>query len=423
MCNLIACLRRISSVLVLGFAATVGMVQAAQPTAPPPRDALLNIDFVNSEPWYGVAATGNGPRDYWNFSLPINEYYTELTGLLWSTGDLSPVSAVIENAPGVYGNGHPNPMMYGYLYTYGPEAITVTLSNLPNGTYDVYVYAHGGPPDDQNAVISAEAGGENYGPEITTTDASWLSTTWVEGSQYVLLEGVSVAAGTPLVIRSTPGASGYSFLNGIQLRQTSKHAKKPKHTKKPKVPKDALLNIDFVNSEPWIGVAATGNSAGDFWNPSPVVNQYFTELFDLKWSNGELSPVSATIENAPGVYGNGHPNPMMYGYLYTYGSETISVTLSDLPGGTYDVYVYAHGGPPDDQNAVIAVEANGTIYGPEITTTTGDWLSTTWVEGAQYVLLPRVTVAEGGSVIVRSSPGASGYSFLNGLQLRRVSKR
>src|SRR5207344_33179 len=114
------------------------------------------------------------------------------------------------------------------------------------------------------------------------------------------------------------------------------------HAKLPKSPKSPLLDIDFASAEPWYGVAATGNGVGDYWNPSYAPYQYFTELFDLRWSNGELSPVTGTVENGPGSWGNGHPNPMMYGYLYAYDSNPITVTLSDLPSGSYDVYVYAH---------------------------------------------------------------------------------
>jgi hypothetical protein len=387
----------------------------------PPKGALLNLDFASAEASYGPAATGNGPDDYWNFSYAPYQYFTEIFDLKWSTGELSAVSATVENGPGTWGNGHPNYMMYGYLYTYGPEPMTVTFSDLPNGTYDVYVYAHGGPPDEQNGVVTAEADGVTYGPESTAIDGSWLSTTWVEGAQYVLFEQVSVVGGSPLIIRSTPGISGYSFLNGIQLRQSSQHAKKPKHDKNPKEPKHPLLNIDFASPEASYGPAATGFGPDDYWNFTYTFYQYFFELFDLKWSTGELSPVSATVENAPGGWGNDHSNYMMYGYHYTYGADTITVTLADLSGGTYDVYVYTHGGPPDEQNGVASVEADGVIYGPEATATDSSWLSTTWTEGAQYVLLPQVSLTEGNPLIIRCMPGASGYAFINGLQIKKVS--
>lgn len=389
----------------------------------PPRNALLNIDFAGSDTPSGPAATGDGATDYWNFSYAPYQYLTELFDLKWSTGELSPVTATVENGPGTWANGHANYMMAGYLYSYGSDAITVTLSDLPNGTYDVYVYAHGGPPDEQNANVSVESGGIVSGPESTATDSSWLSTVWVEGAQYVLFEGVSVTGGNDLVIRSAAGLSGYSFLNGIQIRQTSRHAKKPVATKKLKEPKNPLLNIDFAGLDTPPGLAATGNGPSDYWNFSYAPYQYFTELFDLKWSTGDLSTVSATVENGPGTWANGHPNYMMNGYLYSYGPVDIMVTLTGLPAGVYEVYVYSHGGPPDEQNGVVSVEAGGLVYGPEATATDGSWLSTTWLEGSQYVLLPQVSLAAGSPLTIRCSPGASGYSFLNGLQIRRTAKR
>jgi hypothetical protein len=389
----------------------------------PPHGALLNIDFAGSETLSGPAAIGNGATDYWNSSYAPFQYFTELFDLNWSTGDLSPVTATVQNGPGTWANGHPNYMMAGYLYSYGPETITVTLSDLPNGTYDVYVYAHGGPPNEQNAIVSVESGGVSSGPESTATDSSWLSTGWVEGAQYVLFEGISVTGGNTLTIRSAPGLSGYSFLNGIQLRQTSKHVKKVSKDKKPKAPKNPLLNIDFANDEGASGLAATGFGTTDYWNSSYAPFQYFTELVDLKWSNGDPSPVAAVVENGPGTWVNGHSNFMMNGYLYSYGPEDITVTLTGLPAGVYEVYVYTHGGPPDYQNGVASVEANGVVYGPEATATDSSWLSTTWVEGAQYVLLPQVALTDGTALTIRCSPGASGYSFLNGIQVKRTGNR
>jgi hypothetical protein len=101
----------------------------------------------------------------------------------------------------------------------------ITFNDLPTGTYDVYVYAHG-VIDEQNSSVKATAAGRVYGPEATLTDSSWLSPVWTEGSQYVLLQRVALPAGNPLVIQVDPAAlPEYAFVNGIQLRQTSKHAK------------------------------------------------------------------------------------------------------------------------------------------------------------------------------------------------------
>ncbi len=394
-----------------------------RPIAPkPPSDPLLNLDLGNSLPHYGSAATGDGPTDYWNYSYAPYQTYAEVLDLKWSTGDASNISVTVENAPGLWSSGHPDVMMDSFVHSFSGQPVVVTFSDLPNGTYDVYVYAHG-VVDPQNATITANSGGATYGPESTTSGSSWLSGTWTEGDQYVLLEGVSVVGGNTLVISAAPAASpDYAFLNGIQLRQTSTHAKKAKVAKAPKPPKNALLNVDVANAVPWNGVAATGDSPNDYWNASFAPYQYFTELFDLKWSNGDLSSVTATIENGPGTWGNDHPNPMMYGYIYTYGSDTITVTLSDLPNGTYDLYVYAHGGPPDNQNGIVSAEADGITYGPEATTTDSSWLSVTWTEGSQYVLLKDVSVSAGSPLVIRSSPGDSGYAFLNGFQIRQTSK-
>jgi len=385
----------------------------------PPNDALLNVDFAAPEVWLGMAATGNGSTDYWNSSYTPYQYFAELFDLKWSTGLLSGVSATVENAPGAWTNEHPDGMMNTFMHSFGFQPVIVTLTDLPNGTYDVYAYIHG--VLDQNSMISAEADGVTYGPETSTIGAEWQSPTWTEGAQYILLEDVSVIAGSPLIIRSSPGATELAVLNGLQLRQTSQRVKKAKPARVAKPSKNALLNIDFANPEPWFGMAATGNGSGDYWNRSYAPYQYFAELFDLKWSCGLLSGVSATVENAPGAWTNEHPDGMMNTFTHSFGYQPISVTLTDLPRGTYDVYVYAHG--VLDQNSIISAEVNGVMYAPEATITSSDWQSPLWTEGSQYILLENLSVVSGSPLIIHSAPGVTELATLNGLQLRLVSKK
>jgi len=107
----------------------------------------------------------------------------------------------------------------------------------------------------------------------------------------------------------------------------------------PRPPKDALLNLDFGGAEPWLGIAATGDTPSDYWNPYWAPYQLLGHLPDLLWSDGQLSGVSATVENAPGAWTNDHPDGMMNTFIHSFGYQPITVTLANLPNGTYDVYV------------------------------------------------------------------------------------
>lgn len=329
------------------------------------------------------------------------------------------MSASIANAPGAWVSPHPDGMLNTFTHSFGYQPIVLTFTDLPNGTYDVYVYAHG--EINQNASITAAADGYTYGPESTTAGDDWLTPGWREGSQYVLLESVSVRGGSPLVITANPGATELAVLSGIQLRYKSKHARKPATLTTPKLPKNALLNVDFANPASWSGVAATGDTISDVWNSWYAPYQLFAERFDLLWANGEASGASATIENAPGAWANGHSNPMMNTFTHSFYYQPINVTFSALPEGTYDVYVYAHG--EINQNSQISIQAGGLTYGPEITTSGPGWTSPVWSESAQYVLIPGVKLAAGGTLIVKSEPNAADLAVLNGIQLRRVAKK
>ena len=204
--------------ILLGWIGLIGWVTESISAA----GTFLNIDFASAEPWHGMAATGNTDADYWNNywvtpGLPSGQ----LLDLRFSDGTFAGGSLAVVNGPGFWGNGHSNPMMYGYLYTYGPGTISLAFSNISAGVYNLFVYAHGGPPNDQNSIVSVESDGVIHGPKSTTTSASWLSVDWIEGAQYVLFENVVVSPRAPLVVRCDPGASGYAFVNGLQLRLMS----------------------------------------------------------------------------------------------------------------------------------------------------------------------------------------------------------
>lgn len=197
----------------------------------PPVAAVpaINVRFAtkDSPPITGPAAFGNLPTDFWNL------YAADATpGVLRTLGSLAPLTntfgegtgagLVISNAPGAWATGSTNPLMATYLYPLeGDPKISVTVTNLPTGSYDLYLYGHGGPADDYNTEFGVKSGPLAYGPRSTGTNDLWRGSTWVEGAQYVRFNDVYVSSGSPLMIEAGRAARSIPSLNGLQLVQRS----------------------------------------------------------------------------------------------------------------------------------------------------------------------------------------------------------
>src|SRR6266540_6247141 len=110
-----------------------------------------------------------------------------------------------------------------------------------------------------------------------------------------------------------------------------------------------LLNVDFgigTNSAK-VGFAATGQSTNDYWNlysRDDGSGGYRTvgAVSNLKWADGTGSAVGLTVTNAPGAWQNGTADPMYNVYLYPFNGGNIVVTVTNLPLGNYDLFLYGH---------------------------------------------------------------------------------
>jgi hypothetical protein len=184
---------------------------------------LLNIDFGvtgNVYGWsdkYGYAATGFSSGDIWE---AISYYYN--SALVWSDGSNSGASVSLNNSatqsatPSV-GFSHPDAMFNDYNVRSGTNVLGATITQLPAGTYDVYVYAHRGTANG-NSKVTLKRSGVTLGSSTTTSDAIGSTEAWSEGRQYVLFRNIAVAAGQSLeVLSSGPNGTGSGCLNGMQL--------------------------------------------------------------------------------------------------------------------------------------------------------------------------------------------------------------
>jgi hypothetical protein len=192
----------------------------------------------------------------------------------------------------------------------------------------------------------------------------------------------------------------------------------------------SLLNIDFgvgaVSARS--GLAATGMATNDFWNLYRHYDPKFTPgmplVFDgrlekLRFADRSESPVSITVSNAPGVWGNSSGDPMYDSYIFAQNGSNIVVTISGLAPARYHFYLYGHADADvvGEQNPVFTLTAGTNIFGPASPAGGSAWhAGMPWQERAQYVVMRDVPI-EGRPVRIEVAPGPNAVAVINGLQI------
>ncbi len=197
--------------------------------------------------------------------------------------------------------------------------------------------------------------------------------------------------------------------------------------------KPQTFDVDFGSSVPseQVGPAAAGRP-GDFWNPvSEGFNDHYIRS-DLKFANGDPSPIAVEMINLGGGWGcmgqMGVKAPMLDHFNYPTGNRggNSTVILHQVPPGKYTVYIYGHG-----TTALYYGDYTLTVgsknYGRKQTSHKLDAVrNTQWVQGSQYVKFSNVKVPLGEDVEILIQPGglstdALGRTFTDamiaGLQL------
>lgn len=182
---------------------------------------LVNVDFGagTNTTKVGLAAAGLGTNDFWNF-------YTRDDGAGgWRTlgsvinlrnfdGSVTTAGLTVNNAPGAWGNGSSDAMLDVYIYPFNNGNVTVTITNLPAGQYDVLPYSGNGNFDVSSAGVS-------YGPKTCYANPIVNPPVWQEGVQYVRFTNVVVSAGQPLVLTVHPGVGDAALIAGLQIALSS----------------------------------------------------------------------------------------------------------------------------------------------------------------------------------------------------------
>lgn len=370
---------------------------------------LLNVEFAYAGK-FGPAAAGYDPYDYWN---PFDfEGYSAagLANLSWSDWSQSSVGLVVSNAPGVGLNSFCLDPMYQYfIHPTNGGQITVTITNLPADVYDVFVYAtrasEAGAP-----VIELLRNGTSLWKKATTYwGRNWYANPWDEHEQYVRFRKIAVTNQT-LTLISYADAAGYASLSGLQIVPVDAlPAEAPNIVK--------LLNLNFPGNTPdKVGFAAVGQTTNDFWNERPNATSGATT--NLKLADSTTTGAGVIVRNASGNWGFVTVPDLMYqNYIYGGNGGNTTLTLTNLPSGTCDFYIYGHTTNYPD-NAIFELWSDQVSWGAKGTSIHGPGPATTnWQVGQQFVLFKGVAVSSNAPVIIHAKHSTYGYQNINGLQI------
>lgn len=180
-------------------------------------DRILNINFGKAPEDSQPRGAIGGPGDLWTL-VDVRE--TKKAGLPMADGTTTDIVLQLSENDGEWGIPGPFDVYHAYLYhNCRCVDLSVTLTYLPQGIYEAYVFAHGDAPD-QNAAIEIQSGGVVYAGRKTLNDGShrYRSREYEEGNQYVKYT-IDVKDGSPVVITSKRDGSSLSMFNAIQLKR------------------------------------------------------------------------------------------------------------------------------------------------------------------------------------------------------------
>ena len=376
--------------------------------------AILNVDFGAGTEKIGLAAIGQSTNDLWNWCNTAYHDPFYLTNLVWSDATICRAALQVNNGADLWGNETGDPMYDSYIYPSSGGDITVRLSSMPAGTYDIYIYGHG-PSDNGNGIYQLSVNSTNYDQKGTTIWGSgWNTTNWEEGQQYVVYRNVIVAQGDTVSVDVETNTVGLAIINGMQIVASDAISHGPP-------PVLQVLSLDFGGSAQKTGIAAVGLNTNDTWNwydgtYAGLTSGSISGLFE----NGVGSTgAGVLVTNGPGYWGFTTGDPMYDSYIYPWDWGHLGVVFTNLysEGLTADFYVYGHG-PASNANTVFQLTAGTNTFGPRGTTIWGSaWATNLWEEGVQYVVFRNVPISMNQPVFIDAAPGLSGYTIINGLQI------
>lgn len=220
---------------------TSSAVASAAFTAPTQDDwrmnlNLLTLGFQSYPVKDGPAAAGEFDDDWATRFIATtgSTQYFDLAPIVTTGGNLVSVRFGV---PRTYLTtdvltGHPDAMML-QLWKRTPAATVqdflVTLTNLPLGVYDLYVYAHGRLAAENTICYAVDYYGQRASKSTSSVGANYLTNAWNDGDQYVSFLNLELVNPTALnsqsLILGILKNGGSQHINGIQLIKKAKWPK------------------------------------------------------------------------------------------------------------------------------------------------------------------------------------------------------
>ena len=211
---------------------------------------LLNIDIgagTNTNE-VGPAATGHSPADFWNFYTRDDGHgawltFGGLSNLMTAERIVTAAGFTISNAPGAWSDGSSDPMYDGYDYPFNGGNVTMTVTNLPSGAYDFYLYGF-------ESSYEVTVDGLSYGIKPLPSASITNPMVWAENTNYVLFPSVLVTNGSTVTLTVRPGIGGYSIIAGLQIAGTLPTNHPPSASSQTVVvPQDGNANITLAGTD------------------------------------------------------------------------------------------------------------------------------------------------------------------------------
>ena len=185
-----------------------------------------------------------------------------------------------------------------------------------------------------------------------------------------------------------------------------------------------LWNVDFAGDvrEPKpnkTGFAATGITVNDFWNFYSADNpdgsyKINGSLSNMRNALGATTGVGINVSNGGGLWFYGATDPMLHSYMYSLGGDQTHISVTHLPAGNYNFYLYG-------SDSQFDLSVGGTDYGTKVSYDFPTVNAPPWVEGHQYVRFFNITVGDSQTAEISLGPGRDyPMGVIGGMQIELV---